>query len=490
MTPTLTSEVIPLRPLQKTALDRLHQSVRQGRSRALLHLATGVGKTLLHHHFALSFSKALLLVHRQELLEQALESFRKVAPKEKVSLVHGKRHDLSGRLVIAMIPTLLRRLDHIPKDLFGLVTVDECHHAGSASWLRTIRHFTPQMLLGLSATPERYDGVPLAQLFGPLVFSAGVEKAVASGHLVPPKGYAVHTKVVLGATLSGGDFHEGQLEREIDTWGRNRLVLEHYLALAKGRKTLGYTVSVRHAQNLAAIGRSLGLAAAWVSGDDPDRETKLAAFRKGDITLLFNALLLTEGFDDPSVACILWARPTASRTLYTQAIGRGLRLHPGKNDCTIIDFVDTATHARLVGLWNVMGPHDTPLPDHRRAQAKLEQLSEVATYPLNYQSYLEQINYLIPPPKPRFSKNEYGSREWHYQAATAKQLWRLAQLGYDPTAGWTRAAASYVIAQQPAPLEMQLRLLRHNYDVLGYDWTFEQASSALREIAKRTEASA
>lgn len=481
-----------LRTLQKEALAAVFERYGNGVSEMLVHLATGVGKTVLGINLALRFPKTLFLVHQQELMHQTLKAWNHLVPEEKSSCAW-KTTDLSGRFVVGMIQSVINRLDTVPKDEFQLVIVDECHHGGSASWLKVINHLKPALMVGLTATPERYDGIPLSKIFGEIVYSAGVGKAVEHGHLVQPIGFIVRTSVTISSdSIHEGDFDEEKLEREINVPERNRLVAENYLKHAKGRKAIGYGVTIKHAKELAETAQGFGIRADYIYGADPERQAKLEAHRDGELDVLFNSVLLMEGYDDSSISCVLWARPTLSRNRYVQGIGRGLRLHPGKKDCLVLDFVDSLAKQGLVGLWDFEGAKIKGLEamEDKKEQTKIrhQELKEQGFPTVSYETYLTQAQFLIPPPRQqdeRFMEQNNGQYSWHNQPPSEKQLALLQDLGYNPKAGWTRASASYAIAKSPAPKKWLQALMGMGYDVIGYEWTYESAKLALANGKKR-----
>jgi hypothetical protein len=286
-------------------------------------------------------------------------------------------------VVVASVPTLGRsgsgRIGRLDPDQFYLIVVDEAHHATAETYRRTLEHFgvfepdTKRLLVGFTATPKRGDGQGLDGVFEEIAFSRALPEMVRTGYLAPLAAYRVETDVDLsGVRTRLGDFVTSQLSRAVNVQERNDLVVRIYLDRLGGRQTLCFCVDVAHARHLAEAFRETGVPAAAVTGETsrPEREASLLAFREGRLRVLTNCMVLTEGYDEPSVSGILLARPTKSTLLYTQMIGRGTRLHPGKADVTVVDIVDASRSHRLVTLPTLFGlPADFDLAGHTTAEA-------------------------------------------------------------------------------------------------------------------------
>jgi superfamily II DNA or RNA helicase len=242
--------------------------------------------------------------------------------------------------------------------------VDEAHHATAASYRRVLDHFdvfapdTRKLLVGFTATPKRGDGQGLDEVFEDITFSKTLPQMIGAGYLAPVAGYRVETEVDLsGVRTRMGDYVSSQLADAVNVEERNRIVVEVHRRHLSGRPTLCFCVDVAHAEALAAAFRAAGVRCASVTGelDRAVRARTLEAFRRGDLKVVTNCMVLTEGYDEPSVAGIILARPTRSGLLYTQMIGRGTRLHPGKDDVTVIDIVDVTRDHKLVTLPSLFG---------------------------------------------------------------------------------------------------------------------------------------
>lgn len=448
--------------------------------------------TVLGAHIAKGFRRPLFLVPRQELIDQTVRTFERVAPGRRVGVLWQRRQEVDADIVVGMVQTAYARLDRLQPGHFDLIIVDEAHHAGARTWRDTLDHFETRLRLGLSATPERNDGTPLSNLFDAVAYRMTVAEAVDEGYLCRPVGLQVLTQVDISQVkVTAGDLNGKQLEEAIDLAARNELIARTYHQHAKGRRAIAFCAGVPHSQSLARVLTETGLRADWVSGDDPDRDAKIANLRAGGLDVLCNAMLLTEGFDDPSVSCILMARPTQSRPLYAQAVGRGLRLSPGKADCLIIDFVDNASRHSLATVWDWYGKRLKEHPgelvdlkskaDNREEQLKeraAEQMQFIFGCDLNVPVFVSKVDLLKPPPD--LDLMAYGDRRWHYDPPTDKQLAALGRMGYDvETQDWTKGQASIAMGSAPASAKQLKLLLALGYDVLTQTWTRAQAAEVL-----------
>ncbi|MBI5494882.1 MAG: DEAD/DEAH box helicase [Deltaproteobacteria bacterium] len=356
-----------LRPYQKECLTALYRAWRDGRRRVLVSLPTGTGKTVIFACFPSFFrmkKRMLVLAHREELLEQALEKFRALAPELKVGVEQSTRSAAPDcNVVLASVGTLgrdgSRRLAALNPEDFYLIVVDEAHHAVAPTYRRILQHlkvFEPEskrLLVGFTATPRRGDGQGLGEVFEQISYTRGIEEMIRAGFLCGIAGWRVRTGVELGKVrVVRGDFAEGQLARAVNTPARNEMVLRAWRKIAGNRRTLVFCVDVQHAQDLAARFTDNGIAAAAIYGDMPseDRRQALRRFSSGELQVLTNCNVLTEGFDEPRVDCVLLARPTKSLLLYAQMVGRGTRLHAEKNELAVIDVVDNSDQHTLAGL--------------------------------------------------------------------------------------------------------------------------------------------
>jgi superfamily II DNA or RNA helicase len=356
---------MPLWPHQAAALGAAQAAIAAGRKSGLLVLPTGTGKTVVFTVLAKRLGlPTMVVVHRDELIRQTLAAASLIWPAARQGVIQGKRDEWRDgeQLLVASVQSLhRRRLEQMPRDRFGLVVVDEAHHAPARIYSDVIDHFEPRFLLGVTATADRLDGVGLAGHFGgkPL-FSYSLRQAIADGRLVRVKQLAVETATDLDDVRSRmGDFVEGDLADAINTPERNRTVVEAYLEHARGRKAITFCAGLEHVADLTRVFAAAGVRAAAVTGkmEVEQRREVLADFKAGRFEVLTNCQVLTEGYDERSVSCVLMARPTASRSLYTQCVGRGFRLCPetNKEDCIVLDFVDNCHRHKLFNVLNLLG---------------------------------------------------------------------------------------------------------------------------------------
>jgi len=357
-----------LRPYQQDCLDRLLAAYRAGGRRLLVSLPTGTGKTVVFARFPGFFRmrrRLLVLAHRRELLEQARDKILASNPDLSVGIEQAGRRAEDARVVIASVPSLRgKRLASFDPTDFYLVVVDEAHHAVAPSYRAVFEHLglfeadTPRLLVGFTATPRRGDGKSLGDVFESIAYRRSLPEMVAAGWLCGVTGWRVTSQVSLdGVRVRAGDFAEGQLARAVNVEERNDLLLWAYRKLGDERRCLVFCADVAHAQQVAEVYASAGIAAAAVWGAMPmaDRQDVLARFRAGTLRVVTNCNVLTEGFDEPRIGCIILARPTKSRLLYAQMVGRGTRLAPGKTDVCVVDVVDNSRKHSLAGLNDLFG---------------------------------------------------------------------------------------------------------------------------------------
>lgn len=359
--------MLELRPYQQACLRSILAAYKAGRRRVLVTLPTGTGKTVVFSEFPRFFrmkKRLLVLAHREELLEQARHKFELAHPELRVEIEQAARHASDdAQVVIASVPTLGRgdgqRLARLRREDFFLVVVDEAHHAVASTYLKIFDHFglrepdTPRMLVGFTATPYRSDKSGLGEVFEDIVFRRDLQSMIREHYLARIRGWRIATEIDLdGVRVRHGDFVESQLAAAVNVEVRNDAVVKAYRDFAPGRRAVIFCADVAHAHAVGAAFRKAGVAAAEVWGAMPSQERRavLDAFSAGGISVLANCMVLTEGFDEPRVDCVILARPTKSHLLYVQMVGRGTRLHPDKQDLLVIDVVDNSRKHHLAGL--------------------------------------------------------------------------------------------------------------------------------------------
>jgi ATP-dependent helicase IRC3 len=355
-----------LRPYQSEALTAVRDAYLAGKRRVIVSLPTGTGKTVVFAHFprVLKMKKRLLvLAHREELLLQARDKFRSIDPELKAEIEQASTHATSdAKVVIASVPTLARsgaRLSRFQPEEFSIVVVDEAHHAVAPSYRRIFDHFglfephVSRYLIGFTATPRRGDKQGLGEVFEEVCYARDMREMIVDRYLCPITGWRVDTDLSLdNVRVRHGDFIESQLARVVNMPLRNRLLVKAYRDFGPGRRTIVFCVDVAHAKDVHRAFADAGIRAAPVWGElsRDQRRSTLAAFSAGEIDVVTNCNVLTEGFDEPRVDCVIMARPTRSKLLYAQMVGRGTRLHAGKKDLIVIDVADNSRTHQLPGL--------------------------------------------------------------------------------------------------------------------------------------------
>jgi len=354
------------RPYQREALRAVLKSWQDGLTRQLISLPTGTGKTVIFGLVAEAIRKrTLVLAHREELLTQAVAKIKLVFPDADIGILKAEeRGGLSAEVCVASIQTAARHIPELVERGFSLLICDEAHHAVSPSYLRVFEELgfmgedRGKLLIGVTATAYRGDKAGLGGVFQKITFERSILAMMRAGYLCDVRGLEVRTSATLARVHTrAGDFALDELAAVVDTPERNKLIAESYLEQGEGRRGVVFCVNVAHAQNVAAALKECGVPCAAVWGDMPgeDRREVLARFAAGDLQVLTNCAVLTEGWDCPDVDLIMMARPTKSRGLYVQCVGRGLRLAPGKSDCLLIDFVDAAKRHKLAGFGTLAG---------------------------------------------------------------------------------------------------------------------------------------
>lgn len=340
-----------LRDYQQEAIDSLREMRENGETIALLYHATGVGKTVTACTDAKSVGgRTLFLVNALKLASQAKETFSKIWPEATLGEYTGSSKDKNNHVVFATIQTLSRNLAEFDADDFDYIIVDECHHAATKMYQKIFSYFKPKFILGLTATPERSDGQDMLELFQNVAHKMDLKTAVEQGILAPIRCLRVKTDIDLSDVRIHGIKYDAQdLENKLFVPERNALIVDTYLKYVNGRKTVIFCASVNHATEIAKMLRESGVVAESVSGQDKVvvRNKILDQYEKGNINVLCACDLLNEGWDSPRTEVLFMARPTMSKTIYMQQLGRGTRKCEGKGDLLVFDFVDNANMFKM-----------------------------------------------------------------------------------------------------------------------------------------------
>jgi superfamily II DNA or RNA helicase len=387
---------ITLREYQREAQAAVLEAIRERNvARPLITLPTGMGKTVVFSSVAKELGYPVLVIaHRDELLDQAADKFRQIDPGVSVGKVKAESNQWFAEVVTASIQTLSRgaRFEQFEAILrerpFKLAIVDEAHHAPADTYRKVMGalHHAGVPILGVTATAERGDGSGLDGLFDELVYQKDMLWGMENGYLCDLRGVQVKLKAEFGRIkVSRGDFQDGAAAKVLHDSGAPHYALKAYLEHAKDRKALIFTPTVELAHEMAEVFQEGGVAAEALDGGTPHNERKaiLARLKSGATRVVANAAVLTEGFDEPTLDCIIVARPTLSRPLYVQMVGRGTRTFPGKQDCMVIDLVGLTDRVRLVTVPNLFGVSTKHMRDGMTvAQALQAQVAEAAKGPV------------------------------------------------------------------------------------------------------------
>ncbi|MFH0243612.1 DEAD/DEAH box helicase [Streptomyces sp. HK10] len=351
------------RPYQLDAIKALRKGWADGRNRLAVVLPTGAGKTVVFSHLAhqmldnLGGRRVLVIAHREELIEQAASKLLAVDPTLRIGIVKAQRDQhQDADVIVASVQTLAvpRRREAI-RDI-GLIIVDECHHAAAPTYMEVLRHFgawdgTPTA--GFTATMTRTDG-GLAEVWDNVVFRLDILDMISDGYLCDVRGkrITVDTLDLDKVRTRGGDLVDGQLGQALEDSGALDAIARAYVEHAGERPGVVFTPTVATAQAAAAALQAVGITAAPVWGDmsRDERRATLARYEAGDIQVLTNCMVLTEGFDAPHTSCVVIARPTKSPGLYVQMAGRALRPAPGKRDALLLDVMGASTRHKLASM--------------------------------------------------------------------------------------------------------------------------------------------
>lgn len=475
---------LQMRPYQQEARKAIHTEWDNGRLRTLTVMPTGTGKTIVFAGVAEDRVRAgdrvLIMAHRGELLEQAADKIRKATGLgSAVEKAEENCFDSLYRVVVGSVQSLQRpnRLELFPPDYFGTIIVDEAHHAITDGYRRVLEHFPAARVLGVTATPDRGDMRDLGEVFDSLAFEYKLPQAIADGYLCRIMAQTIPLRLdISGVQMSAGDFSVGGLGTALDPYLEQ--IATEMEQICATRKTVVFLPLIKTSQKFRDVLNAHGIKAAEVNGTSPDRAEILRDFDAGKYNVLCNSMLLTEGWDCPSVDCIVVLRPTKIRSLYSQMVGRGTRLSPGtgKQDLLLLDFLWLTERHELCH------PADLICEDHQIAQQMTENLA-AAGCPEEIEAAAQEA-----------SQDVVAQRE----KALAKQLAEMKRrkkklvdplqyemsiqaedlTGYVPAFGWESAPASN---GQKSALE-KLGILPDEVDSAG------KASLLLDKINKRRDA--
>ena len=334
-----------LRPYQSEAKAAVFTQWDKGARKTLVVLPTGCGKTIVFAKVAEECvrqgNRVLILAHRGELLEQAADKIKK-STNLGCATEKAEQSCLGSwfRITVGSVQSMQRekRLSQFSDDYFNVIIIDEAHHCISDGYQKVLQHFPDAKVLGVTATPDRGDMRNLGEFFESLAYEYTLPKAIREGYLSPIKAMTIPLQLDLsGVSIQSGDFKAGDIATALDPYLHQ--IADEMMKYCRDRKTVVFLPLVKTSQKFKEILNEKGFKAAEVNGESKDRAEVLEAFDKGEYNVLCNSMLLTEGWDCPSVDCVIVLRPTKVRSLYSQMVGRGTRLCEGKSHLLLLDFL-------------------------------------------------------------------------------------------------------------------------------------------------------
>lgn len=506
-----------LRPYQEEARQKVQEEWENGKKRTLLVLPTGTGKTIVFSKIiedrVKKGERVLVIAHRGELLEQASDKLYK-STGLKTATEKAEQTSLGSfyRVVVGSVQTLQRekRLNQFPPEYFDTIVIDEAHHAISDGYQRVLHHFEDANVLGVTATPDRGDMRNLGSYFESLAYEYGLAEAIKSGYLSPIKALTIPLKLDLSnVKQQAGDFSTKDLGTALDPYLEQ--IAEEMKKQCFNRKTVVFLPLVKTSQKFRDILNKHGFKAAEVNGESADREQILKDYEEGKYNVLCNSMLLTEGWDCPSVDCVIVLRPTKVRALYSQMVGRGTRLAPGKKELLLLDFLwHTERHelchpANLIATDEAVAKKMTENIEELGAPIDLEQAEQQAKEDValeREESLAKQLSEmkrrkrkLVDPLQFEMSiqasdlTDYVPSFGWQMSPPTDKQVKVLEKWGIFPdeieNAGKAEMLINRLVKRRDAGLSTpkQIRFLENRgFQHVG-TWQFEAATKLINRIA-------
>ena len=345
--PTQRGKTFELKDHQQEALDNLSDMRNRKETIALLYHATGTGKTVTAVSDAKRMGgRVLYIAHTKDLITQAADTFRSLWPEASLGLFVENYKETATQIVCASVQSLALNLEFFLPDAFDYFIVDEAHHATAETYQKVLAYFTPRFTLGLTATPERADGNNILDIFKNTAHRLDIQTAVEIGELVPVRCIRIHTNIdMTKVRFNSVQYNIRDLESKIFVPERNRLIVDTWMQYVRDKRTVIFCASIRHAEQIAEMLTAQGISAMAVSGSMKlaERNEATERFAQKKIMVLCACDLLNEGWDCPETEVLFMARPTMSKVLYTQQLGRGMRLSEGKEHLMVFDFVDNAS---------------------------------------------------------------------------------------------------------------------------------------------------
>lgn len=343
----LNGEKLELREYQQEALDSLETMRANKETIALLYHATGTGKTVTAVMDAKRCGgRVLFVAHTMELVNQAHQTFKNLWNTVSVGKFADNIKDTDSHVICGSIQSVALNLELFQDNDFDYIIIDEAHHASADTYQKVLAYFKPKFTLGLTATPERADDTNILEIFKNTAHRLDIQTAVEIGALVPVRCIRIHTNIdMTKVRFNSVQYNIRDLDDKIFVPERNQLIVDTWLSYVKNKRTVVFCASVKHAEQIAKLFQDAGIDALAVSGSmkTSERNEQLAKFATGDIKVLCACDLLNEGWDCPQTEVLFMARPTMSKVLYTQQLGRGMRNCEGKDHLMVFDFVDNAS---------------------------------------------------------------------------------------------------------------------------------------------------
>ena len=506
-----------LRPYQQEACNAILGEWQKGNKKTLLVLPTGTGKTVVFSKVAQKRveqgDKVLILAHRGELLEQAGQKIERFAGLD-CALEKADSSSVNSycNITLGSVQTLMResRLKQYPKDYFGTVIVDEAHHAIAQSYQNILNYFSNASVLGVTATPDRTDRKNLGTYFDSLAYEYSLPQAIRDGYLCKIVAQTIPLNIdISNVGISAGDFKANELGDALEPYLGQ--IATEMLKYCKDRKVVVFLPLVSTSKKFRDILVGHGIKAAEVNGESADRTQVLQDFENGKYQVLCNAMLLTEGWDCPSVDCIICLRATKSRSLYAQIVGRGLRPAPNKENCLLLDFLWMTEKHELVRPAHLIAKDEALAKKmtEKMAQGELYDIEELEeeveqdTIREREQKLAEELRAmrhrkakLVDPLQYEMSimdadlANYVPSFAWEMAPATEKQIKALENFGIMPdnieNAGKASMLLGRLIKRRQSGLATpkQIRFLESKGFLHVGTWAFDAASKMITLISQ------
>lgn len=372
----ISDDIVKPNFLQTNVLNALDYYRSKGWKKGIVVLPTGTGKTFLSAFDTLKASgRILFIVHRLDILNQSKEAFEKVYPNAVLGLLSGEiKENISDSKVLFASKDSLRNteiLTSFSPNEFDYIIVDEVHHGQAPTYQMVLKYFEPKFfMLGLTATPDRMDRKDIFELFDyQKVFEYNLFEAIENGFLVPYTYYGLQDNIDYNTIKHNGvKYNVADLDDKLIIKERNQKILEEYLSKGAGNKALGFCCSVKHANAMASFFNSHGISAVSITSESTNRGELIQGFRDNLYSIAFTVDLFNEGVDFPDLRVLLFLRPTESKTVFFQQLGRGLRLCGGKENVVIIDFIGNYKKANNIRKYLSKGENSKINPSNGRIE--------------------------------------------------------------------------------------------------------------------------